>query len=180
MLDQSNESHFSERFGSILFVSSIMTIVALFILIIYTTDPIQDLLFFVTQVNIDSLLIDFTVILFGLVAFLYYFILPGLPWLLTRNPFGISLNPRVLLIVSMYSGVGNYIGLLIGMLIGIPIFGLISPLILVLFSIVFNLVRGIQSLPKETPIQSPLEFCRYLWNYCICRLAHYSFYYVQC
>ena len=135
MVETSNESEYSERTKSGLLLSSIIAIVALLILIVLTTDPIQDILFFATQVNIDSLLIDFTIIAFGLIAFLYYFILPGLPWLLTSNPFGVTFNPRVLLFISMYSSVGNYVGLLIGMLVGIPTIGLVSPLILVLLSI---------------------------------------------
>jgi hypothetical protein len=115
------------------------------------------LLFFVTQVNVDLLLIDFTIIVFGLVAFVYFFVLPGLPWILTSNPFGVSLNPRVLLFILMYASVGNYIGLLIGMLVGLPIIGLICPLFLVLASILFSLFRNIQSLPKEPSIKLEMK-----------------------
>ncbi len=104
------------------------SIIGLVILILLTTEPLLDVPFLFEQIHGDALLIDFTIILFGFVGFLYFFILPGIPVLISGRT--VRLEPRIILLVTMYSGVGNYAIGYLSMLFGVPVLGLIAPQLL--------------------------------------------------
>ncbi|TFH05183.1 MAG: hypothetical protein E4H14_13265 [Candidatus Thorarchaeota archaeon] len=85
------------RFRLILNIAVIGSIIGLVAFTLLTTSPLQDILFLVEQIQTDTLLIDFTVIIFGIVGFLYFFILPGLPYLLASEISLVSLEPKDIL-----------------------------------------------------------------------------------
>lgn len=119
-----------KRLRLILLLISCVSNVGLLVLIFLTTTPSIDIIFFIQQVYIDSVLYDILVILSGIIGFFYFFIFPGLPFLVSFEDLSISRNPRDFLLATTFSGIGNYAILLVGILVGIPSIGIMSPLIL--------------------------------------------------
>lgn len=111
---------------------SIVSAIALLILLLVTTDPMGDTVFFFQQIRYYSVLMDFMTIVSGVIGFLYFFILPGLPIMLKPNTPWISKNPMTFLVVVIFSAMGNYAILLAGMLSDVPSIGIVSPLFLFL------------------------------------------------
>ncbi len=152
MGENSSSVTLSEKTKHILFGISCISVIGVILLIMLTTSPIEDSTFFFSQILIQYILADFVTLLFGFIGFLFYFILPGLAYLLTLNPFGIAITPKRLLVVLLYSSTGNYFGLLLGMLIHIPVLGLITPLFLFCLMWIGTSVLNLIELPKEPTV----------------------------
>jgi len=129
-----------------LFLISILSFVGVFVLLALTTSPLEDFPFFFAQIQYQFLFADLVSLLLGFIGVLYYFIFPGIVYILTLNPLGLQINPKRLIMVLVYSSTGNYFILLFGMIINVPILGLIAPLILfciMLFAVyILNLIEA--------------------------------------
>ncbi|MHA2312971.1 MAG: hypothetical protein ACXADF_15895 [Candidatus Thorarchaeota archaeon] len=123
-------SSFKGSIRIVLYALTGISLIALAILVLLTTDPLGDSLFFIDQIRIDSILIDLNVILFGAIGFAYYFILPGLPLLIRSGGRWLSWDHKDILVATMYSGIGNYGVLLLAMAVGLPSLGVPAPLFL--------------------------------------------------
>jgi len=139
----------TEKTRRILFGISCISLIGAIILIVLTTSPIEDSIFFFSEIQIQFILADFATLFFGFIGFLYYFILPGLAYLLTLNPFGLALTTKRLILILMYSSTGNYFGLLFGMFIQAPVLGLILPLFLFFLMFIGVSVLNLIEQPKK-------------------------------
>ncbi|MGY5871409.1 MAG: hypothetical protein RTV72_04110 [Candidatus Thorarchaeota archaeon] len=157
MKEYKENSLIDKRTHHILFVISGISFIGIIVLLALTTTPFEDTVFFFSQIQTQYLLADVLTLILGFFGFLYYFILPGLTYILTLNPIGLKVTPKRLMVVLLYSSLGNYFGLWIGMIINTPIVGLIIPLLLFCLIFIGTTVLKIIEQPSEPTISLKLE-----------------------
>jgi hypothetical protein len=145
----SKDDGFEGRTSVLLYAVTLISLVALVILVLLTTNLMLDTVYFIDQIQLESFFIDIVVILFGGIGFVYYFILPGLPLLLLVDGQVLSSDYKRILMITVYSSVGNFAILLSGLLIGYPIIGAIAPLVLFMTSLVFRILNDAKESKEE-------------------------------